>query len=299
MSAAAAPARFSALTGIPTAWARQSAEGAAAALKIVSDLTAQQVALLIGMMRERFNRRSVASAVEFSGRFVAGSAEAGKIVLDLAAGESAVMADALKEVLQLRPSVAALVDIVPRSVGTLVEMHKALLDAIAENTQEAVDAYTEDKPFINIPGAAKAARDGIERFVKTQKTLLDQVSEQISLATEASKDAKPKKAQAHAVIELAKDGVEKFIDAQKQILELVVERAEAEETHARIKPAPSTSLAELTRKSVQNFTTAQKSLLDLAIKPIAAPAEAPKHRPVARKKPAARKKAVAETASAT
>jgi hypothetical protein len=245
------------------------------------------------------NRKALGSTVEAYGRVVAGTADAGKIVLDLAASETAVMAEGVKEVLHLRPSFAALVDFVPRGVGTLVDMQKSLLDAISEQTSEATKAYAEGRPWINPLGAARTVRDGIEQFILTQKTLLDQVAEQVTIATAGGTQAKPyRKSRTSAAIDATREGVEKFIEAQKAVLELVVERAQAEESRARVKPAPSTSFAELTRKSVQNFTDAQKSLLDLALRPLPAASKTEKPRPAARRKPkAAKKRAVATPAA--
>jgi len=297
MSAAAAPARLSALAGLSQNWARQGAESAAAALKIISDLTAQEVALLIGMLRERVNRKALASTVEAYGRVVVGTADAGKIMLDLAAGETAVVAEGVKDVLQLGPSFAALVDFIPRGVGTLVDMQKSLLETISEQTTEATKAYADGRPWVNPLGAARAVRDGIEQFILTQKMLLDQVAEQVTIAT-AGGQAKPyRKSRASAAIDATREGVEKFIEAQKAVLELVVERAQAEESRARVKPAPSTSFAELTRKSVQNFTDAQKSLLDLALRPLPASSKTEKPRPAARRKPKEAKKRAATPAA--
>lgn len=299
MSAAAAPARLSALAGLSQNWARQGAESAAAALKIISDLTAQEVALLIGMVRERVNRNALASGVELSGRVVTGYAEAGKIMLDLASGETVVLAEGLKEVLRLGPSFAALVDFVPRGVETVVGLQKSLLDTISEQTQEAVEAYKEGRPVINPLGAAKMVREGVERFIQTQKTLLDIVTEQVNIATTVSSESKPfKKSRTSAAIHAAGEGVEKFIAAQKEVLEMVLQRAEEEEKRARVKPEPTTSLAELTRKSVQNITTAQKSLLDLALRPVAAASKAEKPRPAARRKAKATRKTAATAPAA-
>ncbi len=116
--------------------------------------------------------------------------------------------------------------------------------------------------------AMAMVRQNFENFIETQKAFLDQVAEQVTVATETGKEPKPnKKDRSKALIQLSREGVEKFIDAQKQLLDMTMDRLEADSKPARLKPTPRTSLAELTRKSVQNFTTAQKSLLDLALRP--------------------------------
>ncbi len=275
MSAAAAPARASAPAGVVRYWTRQGGESLAVALQIISDLTAQEVALVVGMLRERITLRPAVSTVETAGDVVTGFTDAGKILLDLTADESAVFTDALKEALRLRPSIAALVDLIPRGVGTLIEMHKHLLDMVAGQTRELVEAYKDDKPLMAGTRLSKFTRQTIESFIETQKTFLDQVAEQVNIATQGKEPKATRRERSKVLTQLAREGVEKFIDAQRGLLEVAMERMEGPE-RVRTKPVPRTSLAAMARESVQNFTTAQKSLLDLALKPIAMPVEADK-----------------------
>jgi len=273
-------------------WTRQGADSLAAVLKIVSDLTAQEVALIVGMVRERVDFPPFASGAEAAGRVVTGATGVGKIMLDLVASETAVAVEGVKEALRLPPSLAALADLLPRGAGTVIDMHKRVLDALAEQSADIVESYTEAKPSIATAKLAKRTREIFEDFIETQKTFLDEVSEQVTIATEAPKESKAsRKDRSKVLIELARDGVTKFIEAQKQSLELAIEQAEGNGGSARAKAAPHTSVAELTRKSVENFTAAQKSLLDLALKPAKAASKAPKHA-AARRKPAPRKRVV-------
>lgn len=309
MTAAAQAPAFTAPAGLRNL-ARQSADSVAAAVKIISDLTAQEMALMVGILRERVSMRRAAAAAETAGRVATSFADAGKILLDLAANETAVMTDGLKEALRLRPGVAAMVDLVPRGVGTIVDMEKRYLDAVSGQFQDVIESFTEDKPLMLRSRIAKMAQQSLEGFIEIQKTFLDEVSEQVTIATEAPKESKAAKHErAKVLIDLAREGVDKFITAQKEVAELAMDRAEAETVGVRTKPEPHTSLAELTRKSVQNFTTAQKSLLDLALNPIAeaaepekrhrAPRKATKAKARARAKaPRKRKAAAAEEATA-
>ncbi len=286
MSAAAQPAHFSAPG---SAWARQGADSIAAALRIISDLTAQEVALLVGMARERMTTRPAAGVVETAGKAASQFTDFGKILLDLAAGESAIAVESLKELFRLRPSASAIADLIPRGVGTMVELHKHLLESVGGQVREFTEAYAEGKPLIPAQRVAKATREAVESFIETQKTFLDEVAEQVTVATEAPKEAKgARRERSKVLIQLSREGVDRFIEAQKQVLEMI-DRMDSERGHAHPKHAPQTSLAELTRKSVRNFTTAQKSLLDLAMKPVA---EGPEKtaRP-ARRRPKPRRKA--------
>lgn len=280
---------MSAAAQAPINLARQGVDSLAGALRIISDLTAQEVALMVGIVRERASLRPAASTAE---KVITGFADGGKILLDLAAGESELFVDGLKETLHLPASVAALANLFPIGVGTIVAMHKRMLDKIGEQTKEVVASFTEGKPLMAGEKAARFAWEGIESFIETQKTFLDQVAEQVTIAT-GGKQAKAARGGAKELTKLAEEGVDKFIQAQKQVLALMIEQADAMSGAAR-KAAQNTSLAELTRKSVQNFTAAQKSLLDLAIKPAAAASEAPKAKArAARRRPKPGKRAAA------
>jgi len=279
---------MSAAAQAPINLARQGVESLAGALKIISDLTAQEVTLMVGIVRERASLRPAASTAE---KVITGFADGGKILLDLAASESELFVDGLKETLRLPGPVAAMADLFPIGVGTLVAMHKKMLDKIAEQTKEVFDSFADGKPLMAGEKAARFAWEGIESFIETQKTFLDQVAEQVTIAT-GGKQAKAARGGAKALAKLAEEGVDKFIQAQKQVLAVMIEQADAMSGAAR-KAAQNTPLAELTRKSVQNFTAAQKSLLDLAIKPAApAPKAAPKAR-ASRRRPKPGKRAAA------
>jgi hypothetical protein len=296
-TAAQASAAFSPAE-VRGSWARQGADSLAAALRIISDLTAQEIALLVGMLRERVGLRPDVAALKAASRVVTGFTGTGKILLDLAAGETATVTEGLKEVLGLRPSLAALVDLVPRGVGTLVEMEKRVLDAVADQTRDVVESYAEGKPFMATERVATMARRAIEGFIETQKTFLDEVAEQVTIATEGGKETKAaRRERSKALIEMSRESIAKFIEAQKQVADLAFEQI-AGDSHPRPKAAPRTSVAELTRKSVRNFTEAQKSLLDLALRPIAKqPEEAPrKPRTAARRGVKPRKRAAAADA---
>lgn len=301
MSAAAQAAARLAPAGLRD-MARQGAESLAAAVKIISDLTAQEASLVVGMVRERATLRPAASTVEAAGRVVTGFTDAGKILLDLAANESALLVDGLKEGLRLQPSLAALADLGPRGIGTLVDMHKALLETIAVQTHEVVASYADGEPLMAGTRMAKMAREGIASFIEVQKVFLDQVAEQVTIATEAGKETKTaRRDRTKALTGLARDGVNKFIEAQKQIFDLAIEQVETGmgPAHPKGEP-PRTSLAILARESVQNFTSAQRSLLDLALQQVAADEPKPRTahpRPKPRKRARAGKTAKAAAVS--
>ncbi len=264
-AAAQAQARVSAATEALSQTARQGAESLAAALRIVSDLTAMEFALLIQVLRERAAIRPGARLAQNAGEMVSGFAEAGKILLDLAAEESAVGVGVIETALGLSPRMQALADILPRSMSAMVDLHKRLLDGVAEQTRDIVAWYADGKPMQPAARMAGMARIAVASFIETQKEFLDVVAEQVTLATEGGAQSKGRgRARSEVLTELAREGVDKFIAAQKEVLELALERM-TNGKPTRTKPEPRTSLGEVTRKSVQNFTRAQKSLLDRAL----------------------------------
>lgn len=280
-------------------WGRQGAESLVAALKIVTDLTAQEVALVVGMLRERVSLRPAASTVEMAGRMVSGLADAGKVLLDLTAGESAVIAEGLKDGLRLRPGVAAMVDLVPRGVETFIEMQKGFLDSIRTQSQEVAEAYASGEPLTVASRLAGMTRERVESFIQTQTKFLDLVTEQVNLATTGGGTGKTPAPpdRAEVLARLAREGMGKFIEAQKQLVDLAVEQLESTAHETRAKTAVRTSLAELTRRSVETFATAQKSLLSLVVIPETEGVEPPRTARPAAKKPRARKRAAAAAAT--
>jgi hypothetical protein len=289
MSAAQAPAGFPSAAGLRLK-ARQGSDNLAAALKIISDLSAQELALVIGLLRERISLKPSAETVKTAGKLVDGSAEAGKVMLDLVEGESAIAVESLKQALALRPELGAMADLVPRGLETLLDMHKRLLETVAGQAREVAEAYSAGKPLRPVSRAAKVTREAIEGFVEAQKAFLDQVNQQVTIAVEG----KGTRGGSKGLLELARDGVDKFIAAQKKMTQLAFEQIGAVTDRPRPKVGPKISLADLARESVQNFTAAQKSLLDLAIQPIAVPE--PPVAPAVKRRAKPRKRAAAANA---
>ena len=292
---------MSAAAQAPIKLAQQGADSLAAALKIISDLTAQQVALVVGMVRERVSFKAIAPIAETASGVVGGFTDAGKILLDLAAGENELLVNSLKEAIRMRASFGALVDLVPLGLTAMFEMNKSVLDTIAKQSREAAESLTEGNPLAAYPKMAKTAREGIESFIETQKTFLDQVAEQVSIATSGGASKASHRDRSKILIELAREGVDKFVEAQKQVTGVMIDQMEAVAHGPHTKAVPQRSLSELTRKSVQNFTTAQKSLLDLALKPMPAAPKAEKSRAPRAARPQAKRRkkpAAAEAATA-
>lgn len=278
-------------------WARQGIESFVTIQKILLDLTAQQNALAIGVVRERISvprARPGDSIARIAEQSITNITAADKILLDLLGGESALIADSVKEGLRLRPAAGAVADLIRQGVDTIIDREKRLLEVANEQIHAVVKSYTEGKGLGAGVSVADLARRGIEGFVEAQKKFLDMAAEQVTAATEPGKAGKPSRTRSKVLTQLAKDGVDKYIEAQKRLLDLAIEQFEPNGTSPD-KPAkaenqePRTTLAELAQKSVQNFVTAQKSLMDFAIKPIIKPAATEARRKAVRR-PTKRKK---------
>ena len=128
MSAAAAvQARPSLAPGRIVRWTQQAVESFVAAQKILMELTAQQNALVIGLVREQINKergRPGKGLFRMADRSVAGMTGAGKALIDLAEGENLVVADGVKEGLRLSPMGGLIADLVRHRVDAFLDMLK-------------------------------------------------------------------------------------------------------------------------------------------------------------------------------
>ena len=95
---------------------------------------------------------------------------AGKILLDLAAGETALVVEGMKEGLRLPLAAGAAAEVLRHRMDTLVGMQKHLLDAAAEETHAVTESYREGQGLIAGAKAAELARRGIEAVVESEKS---------------------------------------------------------------------------------------------------------------------------------
>ena len=146
-------------------WARQGIESFVAAQKILFDLTAQQNALVMGMVRERLHEprlRPVDTIAKIADSGVENLTAAGKILLDLAAGETALVADWAKEGPPL-PAARAVTDVVRHRVDTFIDMQKRLLDVAAEQTHAVAESYRERRMSEGRRQRGRTGNDGQSR----------------------------------------------------------------------------------------------------------------------------------------
>lgn len=266
-------------------WVRQGVDSFMAAQKILLDLTAQQNALVIGMLRERLSappRPDVAIA-KIADKGVKNLSAAGKIMLDLAANETELIMDGVKAVVPLPFGAGTVAEVLRHRLVTLVDLQKRLLAAAADQVHEAAESYEEGKGLVAVgASAATLARKGIETFVETEKEFLDLAVKDVGAGTKAgAEERKPARDRYKTLTELAREGGEKYLEAQKKLLNLAIEEMEAVGKAGRAESAHAgeqTTWGELTEKGVRNFATAQKSLMDLVVKPVKGKTSAPERK---------------------
>jgi len=280
-------------------WIRQGFGSLIAAQKILLDLTAQQNALAIGVVRERFKLPQMSPGgmlVGMADQGVASFAEAGNVLLDLAAGETAVLTEAVKGAFGLGPAGATATDVARLRVDSFIEMHRRLLETVSEQMKAVSESYEKGKGLMLGTHAAQLARTAIEGFVETEKKFLATVEEEVAAAVAGERGQKPVRHRAKLLTQLAHDAAGQYIDAQKKLLDLAIRSVAAERaaaaklTEGMEEEEPQTTLADVTEKTVKNFVAAETMLLDLV-------KHAEKHATAAPRPKARRKKAAAKAAA--
>jgi len=289
-----AKARESSALSLLSEWARQGTESFLATQRILLDLVLRQNANTFHAVRERFS--SVSSApvdalTELAGEGMSNFIAAQRVLLHLAQRENELMMTGVRERVGSVTPVAAMTDLLRRSVDTFIDMHQHFLTIAAKQTDTWVEAAKAGEPFDG-KGMAELAREGMDNFVRCQKKFLDVIAEETAHATNG-KGGKPEKKT--ELTELAREGAEAFIDAQKKLLDVAAQQMTVNLKSARRAvdavnpfhlPVKST-LEDLTRQTVDSFVAAQKALLDVMAKP----GHAETHQTHQRKPPAAKKPA--------
>jgi len=297
----AAADRGSSTIALLSEWARQGTESFFATQRILLDLVMRQNANTFNALRERFtsaSRAPAAALTEMAGEGMSNFIAAQRVLLHLAQRENELVMNAVKERAGGLAQVAAMSDLLRRSVDTFIDMQQHFLTIAAKQTDLWIDAAKEGEPFEG-KGLGELAREGMENFVRSQKKFLDIVAEETANATNGHAAAKGGKKTDLA--ELAREGAEAFIDAQKKLLDVAAQqmavnvktvRHAADVVNPFHLPVRST-LTDLTRQTVDSFVAAQKALLDVMAKPGPAAHEAPEHKPPVRKRAATAPKAEA------
>lgn len=233
-------------------------------------------------------------ASEGMSNFVEGQA----ILLQLAQQQNEILMNGVKERVGDWPAAQALTELIRRTLDNFMDMQQEFLKIADKQTQSWFEALMAGKPYQS-EHLMKAAREGMETFVKAQKRFLDVIADETLKATGAKHDGAAKKTKPADLSHLAREATKSFVDAQKKLFDVA-----GQQMSTNVKTAgrtmdllkfPSVPLAELTREGVQSYVNAQKALMEVMLKPNQAEKHATK--PVARsskrRRPRIRKEAVA------
>jgi len=276
-------------------WVRQGTESFFATQRVLLDLVMRQNANTLHAVQERLMAaRDVPRTVltEVAGEGVSNFVAAQRVLLHLAERQNEIVMTGVKERTGGFVPLAAMTDLVRRSVDTFIDMQQHFLTTAAKQTDAWIDAAKSGEPFAG-EGLAELAREGMENFVRSQKKFLDVIAEETAHATGVTTNGKHA-AKKTEVTELARQAAEAFIDAQKKLLDVATQQMAvnlktARKTMEVVNPIPAGTLAELTRQTVDGFVAAQKALLDIMPKAGRTPeAHQPRPHPkaAARKRPA-------------
>jgi molybdenum-dependent DNA-binding transcriptional regulator ModE len=265
----------------------------------------RQNAHTISAFQGRLNEaRHIAGAAvtEMAGEGISNFIAAQRVLLNLAQRQNEILTTVVKERTGGSAPVTAVTDLFSRGVDTVIGMQQHFLSLAARQADEWIDATKNGEPFEGIHLTA-LARESMETFVRSQKKFLDVLAEETAHATGKGTNGHTA-ARKTEIAELARQSAEAYIDAQKKLLDVATQQLKVSAKTAReainaMNPLPAETLGELARHTVDGFVESQQALLNLVMKPRhqAPKAEAAVERakPV-RKRPAARRKPVAETA---
>ena len=301
MSAKTVPPREPSPISMLAGWLRQGTESFFASQRILMDLVMRQNANAISAFQGRLTEaRNIAgtAATEMAGEGISNFIAAQRVLLNLAQRQNEIVSTVVKERTAGSAPVAAVTDLFSRGVDTVIGMQQHFLTLAARQADEWIDATKSGEPFEGIHLTA-LARESMETFVRSQKRFLDVLAEETAHATEAGNGHST--AAKTELAELARQSAEAYIDAQKKLLDVATQQLKVNAKTAReameaINPMPIETLGELARNTADGFLESQQALVNLVIKP-PTPAKAHAVPSVkARKRRAARRRPVAETA---
>ena len=263
--------RPSSFVSLLSGWVQQAMESFFATQRILIDVAMRQNASAMKAMREGISHPEHSPtailnelALEGTSNFV----EAQRILLDLANKENELFMNGVRERVHNSRAAVAMVDVIRRSTNHFVGMQQEFLTIASKQTQGFLnDAKTGKRYDGN--RLIELAREGMENFVRTQKKLLDVISEETTKAS--SKGERTMKPGVRTKIStLARDSVNALVEAQKKLLDVA-----AQQMKTNLKVAKSASevtipmrlpIAKFTGEGVKSFVDAEKALIDSMMK---------------------------------
>jgi len=266
--------RESSFVSLLSGWAQQGVQGFFATQRILLDLAMRQNASLMQSVRQQLSHPEHSPAAilgEIAAEGVSNFIEGQKILLELGQKQNEILISGVKERVGEGPAAQAIVDLLSRSVETLINLQQEYLKIAGKQTHTWVEAAKAGKPY-HTEHLVDLARESMESFVKAQKHFMDVVADEVAKATGAKHTNGFKKAKKTAVSQLAREATEALIDAQKKLVDVAGRQMNdsvktAGKTLELVKPFPFLPLAELTREGVKSYVDAQKELMSVIVKP--------------------------------
>jgi hypothetical protein len=265
---------YHSITGLIGEWIRQGTEGFIATQKILLDLAAQQNALALTMLRDRFgfsapNAKSFSDFAAIGMKNFKSFMEAEQVILDVVARQNTIVAEGLKPGVSGTP-VEGLAEVVRQGLDNFIAAQKQFLDILEAQADGATEDFEEGNRF-DTGRLSEIAREGMRNFLHSQKKFLDIVEDQLVGKKGRMPKAVPNGADSVDIFDMAKKSVNAFVEAQQRLLDLASEQIEMDVKFTRemlnVERPPATTLADTVRKSIDSFVAAQKALAELASKP--------------------------------
>lgn len=279
-------------------WAQQGVQTLFSTQRILLDLVMRQNANIMHALHQHLSDPEHSPSVmlnEMAGEGMSNFVEGQTILLELAQQQNEILMSGVKERVGNWPAAEALTDLIRRTLDGFIDMQQEFLRIADEQTHNWLQASKAGKPYQS-EHLIKAAREGMENFVKAQKQFLDVVADETLKATGAKhREAGARKVKAAELSELAREATKSFVDAQKKLFDVAGRQMSTNVKTAgkamELLKFPTVPLAELTREGVQSYVNAQKALMEVMLKPTEstkhvsrpAPRRVKKHHPRAKK----------------
>jgi len=254
-------------------WAQQGVQTLFATQRILLDLVMRQNANVMHAMRQHLSdphHAPTAILNDIAGEGVSNYIQGQTILLELAQQQNEILMGGVKERVGDWPAAQALTDLLRRTLDTFIDMQHEFLKIAEQQTQDWLEAAKAGKPYQS-EHLIKAARDGMESFVKVQKRFLDVIADETLKATGGKHHETGTRKKPAELAELAREATKSFVEAQKKLFDVAGRQMTTNVKTAgramELLKFPSVPLAELTREGVQSYVNAQKALMEVMLKP--------------------------------
>jgi hypothetical protein len=267
--------RESSTFALLSGWAQQGAQTLFATQRIILDLAMRQNSSVMHAVREQLSdphHSPTAILSEIVQDGMATFLEGQKVLLELGKQQNEILLTGVKERVGDDPRQVALIDLLRRSVETLILMQEEYLKIAGKQTHAWLESAKAGKPY-QPDHVMDLAREGMDNFVKAQKRFLDVIAEEIAKATRDKSTSGPgKKTKQTELSALARQTTESFLEAQKRLVDVAGRQMNASvktagKTLELLKPFPFLPVSDLTREAVKSYVDTQKALMDVVVKP--------------------------------